>query len=150
MAYCGGCKGRNLGLVGCLDCDSAVVIEDEYPDTEPPPAVRTFDTGATRDNDANKLDYEGFLSPVVLERFAEYMHKNRVQADGSLRDSDNWQKGIPLEAYMKSMFRHFMDVWSAHRGYDAPDIEESLCALLFNVMGMLHEHIRNAPHSCPF
>ena len=60
--------------------------------------MRNFDTGATRDVDTNKLDFEGFLSPVVLERYAEYMHKNRVQADGNLRDSDNWQKGIPKKS----------------------------------------------------
>src|SRR5580698_7792736 len=62
---------------------------------------RTFETGATRNLDASKYDYEGFLSPLVMERFGQYMHKHRVQADGSLRDSDNWQKGIPLQAYMK-------------------------------------------------
>ncbi len=111
-------------------------LEFEIADEE---HMRTFDTGATRDGDANKLDYEGFLSPIVLRRFAAYMHKHRVQPDGGLRDSDNWQKGIPLDAYMKSMFRHFMDVWAAHRGFDAPSMEESLCALLFNVQGYFHE-----------
>jgi hypothetical protein len=29
------------------------------------PAMRTFDTGATRNTDVTKLDYEGFLSPYV-------------------------------------------------------------------------------------
>jgi hypothetical protein len=108
--------------------------------------VRTFTTGATRDSDDHKYDYEGFLSPLVLERFAEYMHKHRIQADGSLRDSDNWQKGIPRAQYMKSMFRHFMDVWLRHRGYspDGPEFEEALCALLFNVMGYLHEMLTGA------
>jgi hypothetical protein len=100
--------------------------------------MRNFSTGATRDTDENKLDYEGFLSPVVLERYAQYMHKNRLQADGKMRDSDNWQKGIPRDAYMKSMWRHFWEVWSIHRGRDG-DIQEALSALLFNVMGYLHE-----------
>ena len=77
--------------------------------------MREFDTGATRDNDTDKPDYEGFLSPLVLEAYAQYMHKNRVQADGATRDSDNWQKGIPRDQYMKSAFRHFMDLWRAHR-----------------------------------
>lgn len=108
--------------------------------------VREFDTGATRDNDSNKFDYEGFLSPIVLDRFAEYMHKHRRQADGQLRDSDNWQKGIPMTAYMKSMCRHFMDVWRQHRGYQGQDTrEDSLCALLFNVMGYLHETLKARP-----
>jgi len=101
--------------------------------------MREFSTGATRDNDENKPDYEGFLSYPVIKRFGEYMSKHRVQADGNLRDSDNWQKGIPMDAYMKSMYRHFMDVWGNHRGVGTEDMEESLCALMFNVMGYLHE-----------
>lgn len=106
-------------------------------------AIRTFDTGATRDTDHDKLDFEGFLSPRVLEAFAWYMHANRLQKDGSLRDSDNWQKGIPVDAYMSSMWRHFFDVWKCHRGlHTTSDIETNLCALLFNVQGMLHEVLR--------
>lgn len=101
--------------------------------------MRKFTTGATRDNDETKLDYEGFLSPLVLERFAEYMHKHRKQADGQLRASDNWQKGIPKEAYMKSMWRHFFSVWKSYRLGELK--EEELCALLFNVQGLLHEEL---------
>lgn len=101
--------------------------------------MRTFDTGATRDNDEEKVDYEGFLSPEVLKAFGEYMHEHRFQADGKMRASDNWQKGIPLDAYMKSMWRHFFDVWYQHR-YNAEQVAtDSLCALLFNVQGYLHE-----------
>lgn len=112
--------------------------------------MRTFDTGATRDTDEGKPDYEGFLSPRVIERFGAYMNKNRVQADGSLRDSDNWQKGIPLEAYMKSLWRHFLDVWTLHRrivvndiyvSEDVGEMEEALCAVLFNTQGYLHEFL---------
>jgi hypothetical protein len=109
--------------------------------------MRTFDSGATRNLDASKLDYEGFLSPLVLERFAQYMHVNRVQADGSLRSSDNWQKGIPPEAYMKSGFRHFMDWWKEHRGIDTDEgVEQAICGLLFNAMGYLHERLKAAPY----
>lgn len=113
----------------------------------------TFASGATRDTSAGKLDYEGFLSPLVLHRYAEYMNKNRVQSNGRLRESDNWQRGFTRESYMKSGFRHFMDWWSLHRATVQPgqmwdvyvgqavtdDIEEALCATLFNVMGYLHE-----------
>ncbi len=105
--------------------------------------VRQFDTGATRDTDQGKLDFEGFLSPLVIERFAEYMHKNRFLKDGSMRDSDNWQKGIPFDAYMKSAWRHFFDVWKHHRGVPAgEDLETALCGLLFNLNGYLHEHLK--------
>lgn len=120
--------------------------------------IRKFKTGATRDTDEGKYDYEGFLSPLVIKRFAEYMNKHRKQSDGSLRDSDNWQKGIPKEAYIKSAWRHFLDVWFIHRGYKRFDkqrneeitIEEALCALLFNVMGYLYEILKNKKDNRPF
>jgi hypothetical protein len=51
--------------------------------------IRSFKTGATRDTDEGKHDFEGYLSPTVINRFGEYMTKNRIQSDGSLRDSDN-------------------------------------------------------------
>jgi hypothetical protein len=105
-----------------------------------PSATRTFDTGATRDTDEGKLDFEGFLSPLVLEEFAKYMHEKRKMPDGSLRDSDNWQKGIPTEAYMKSMFRHFFAVWRSYR--QGAVSTEDLLALIFNVQGMTHEHLK--------
>jgi len=102
--------------------------------------IRTFETGATRDTEEGKLDYEGFLSPIVLEKFAEYMNRHRKQSDGQLRDSDNWQKGIPIVTYMKSLFRHFMDLWKEHRGYRSRDgIEDALCGIIFNAMGYLFE-----------
>ena len=70
------------------------------------------------------------------------MHRHRLQSDGQLRASDNWQKGIPREQYMKSLWRHMMAAWSAHRGLAAgEDVEEALCAMLFNVQGYLHEHL---------
>jgi hypothetical protein len=105
------------------------------------PLVRTFSTGATRDTDENKLDFEGFLSPLVLEEFAKYMHGKRKMPDGSMRDSDNWQKGIPLDAYMKSMFRHFFAVWKSHRA-GTTTAEEDLLGLFFNVQGYLHETLK--------
>ena len=108
--------------------------------------MREFESGATRDTVEGKFDFEGFLSPAVLNRYAEYMNKHRTQADGNVRDSDNWQKGIPLDVYMKSGFRHFFSWWANHRHVDdvvKEDIEESLCGLLFNAMGYLHEHLKN-------
>jgi hypothetical protein len=106
--------------------------------------LRTFETGATRDTEDGKLDFEGFLSPLVIRRFGEYMHAHRVQSDGTVRDSDNWQKGIPFDAYMKSGWRHFFDWWAMHR-WDPENVEDtefleaSICALLFNAQGYLHE-----------
>lgn len=107
--------------------------------------MRQFESGATRNVDSSKPDPEGFLSPLVIHRFNEYMNKNRIQADGNVRASDNWQKGIPIDAYMKSGFRHFLDWWAAHRSTTVVSdehLEESLCALMFNVMGYLHEQLK--------
>lgn len=110
---------------------------------------RYFEGGAYRDVDENKLDYEGFLNPAVIKRYAEYMHKNRKQSDGKMRNADNWQQGIPKKVYMSSMWRHFMDVWTIHREAlsngdltDMPEeMQEALCALAFNVLGYLHEDL---------
>ena len=105
--------------------------------------VRHFDTGATRDLDIGKPDFEGYLSPLVLRRFGQYMSKHRELPDGGLRDSDNWQLGIPRAVYIKSGFRHFLDWWDEHRGHPtAEGIEDAMCALMFNVMGYLHEHLK--------
>jgi len=104
--------------------------------------VRVFESGATRDGDDSKLDFEGFISPLVIQRYAEYMHAHRIQSDGQLRASDNWSNGMPLDSYMKSGFRHFMDWWMEHRGHASREsLEDALCGLLFNVMGYLHETI---------
>lgn len=122
--------------------DSDRPISDGYVDS----AIRTFSTGATRNLDMGKLDYEGFLSPLVIERFAEYMNKNRLQADGKVRESDNWQKGMPKDSYMKSGWRHFFDWWKEHRGFGVDtdeSLEEAICALIFNAQGYLHEHLKN-------
>jgi hypothetical protein len=110
--------------------------------------IRTFETGATRDTNQNKADYEGFLSPLVIKRYGEYMNKHRLQPDGNLRDSDNWQKGIPKQEYMKSAWRHFMDWWLENRGFESRDgEEEALCALIFNTMGCLHEILKEREYS---
>ena len=103
--------------------------------------MRQFETGATRDDDTEKLDFEGFISPAAMLLFAQYMREHRVQADGSLRDSDNWQKGMPRRQYMKSLIRHVWELWRIWRVVpEAEDkLVELLCAILFNVQGFLFE-----------
>ncbi len=51
--------------------------------------MRDYDTGATRDDNTNKLSYSKGLSSQVLQRYLEYLGKHRGQADGKLRDWDN-------------------------------------------------------------
>lgn len=105
--------------------------------------TRKFDTGASRDTDAGKLDFEGALSPRVLRRYVEFLHSKRPMPDGTVRDSDNWQKGMPRDVYMKSAWRHFMAFWENHRQQPADeDLEEAICATIFNLMGYLHEHLK--------
>lgn len=105
--------------------------------------MRYFNTGATRDTADGKIDPEGYLSPLVIKRFSEYMLENQVQADGKIRPSDNWQKGIPRDAYMQSGFRHFLDWWLEHRNHESREgMEKALMGLLFNVMGYAHEVLK--------
>ena len=105
--------------------------------------IRKFKTGATRDTEIGKLDYEGFLSPIVLKAYAEYMNKHRKQSDGQLRNSDNWQQGIPKDAYIKSLWRHMMDLWLEHRGYKSRDgKKDALMGILFNTMGYTLELLK--------
>ena len=109
--------------------------------------IRHFESGATRNIDTGKFDYEGFLNPEVLYAFGQYMHEHRHQRDGSLRDSDNWQKGIPFRVYVKSLVRHVIDLWRMERGYRVinPDTmqphtqQELCCAIVFNAFGYLKE-----------
>lgn len=109
--------------------------------------IRKFQTGATRDSENDKYDYEGFLSPEVIEMYGKYMHKHRLQSDGKLRDSDNWQKGFGLPVLMKSLWRHFLDLWFIHRGHKRIDKKdgheitaiEAGCAIMFNTMGYMLE-----------
>ncbi len=109
--------------------------------------IREFDTGANRDTDEGKLDFEACLSPLVLERYAQYLYECQEMPNGSRRADDNWQKGMPLSAYMKSAWRHFFAWWKMHRGWqpvsqDAKELEDTICALMFNVMGYLHELLK--------
>ena len=99
---------------------------------------------ATGAKDQKSLD-------AMDKAYGEYMLKHQVQADGNIRPSDNWQKGIPIVSYMKSMWRHFLDLWTLHRSEDETlfnsdgeevDTIDTLCSILFNVQGMLHEEIK--------
>jgi hypothetical protein len=119
---------------------------------ETKPVVQAFATGATRSDDTHKPDFEGFLSPLVLTAYAEYMQEHRTQDDGSVRASDNWQRGMPFHKYMKSLFRHFMQMWWLHRGYTpAPEkragklvpvtMVSAVSGIMFNTMGYFHEFL---------
>jgi len=107
--------------------------------------MEKFASGATRSADDDKLDYEGFYHPAVVRRYAQYLHEHRKQADGKTRDSDNWQKGMPIWRYVKSLLRHVVDTWLHYRGQghlaEYEDMEDCICAVLFNAQGLLLEKL---------
>lgn len=109
--------------------------------------VRKFETGATRDTAEGKPEYAGFNSPLVEKAFGEYMNTHRVQPDGQLRESSNWKKGIPVSAYHQSLHRHYMDLWLHLEGYPEEAVDKDLvsilCALRFNINGLLLETLKD-------
>lgn len=116
-------------------------------------AQQSFATGATRSSDRDKFDFEGHIAPEVLAYYASYMHKHRVQRDGNIRASDNWQQGIPRYRFVKSLIRHVFEFWRMWRGNAVrnPDngqlftFGDVLCAILFNTMGLIFEMQRRNP-----
>ena len=107
--------------------------------------IRTFSSGATRDTAKGKLSYVKALSPIVLQRYVQYLDGHRKQPDGSMRDFDNWKQGIPEETYLDGLGRHFVAAWLLAQGFSAEDnhgpvtLEDTLCAILFGASGLLHE-----------
>jgi hypothetical protein len=97
--------------------------------------MRVFDSGAKRDSDTEKEDYIESISWLTLRRLAFYMKsKEKLYGRG------NWQKGIPIEEYEKSMMRH-LQKYFCKKYYDI-DIEpgvDHLAAALFNLQGLIHE-----------
>lgn len=113
--------------------------------------TREFATGANRNTDQGKFDYEAFINPAVENSYARYMHKHRKMEDGTLRDGDNWQKGIPMSELMKSMLRHVYDVHLIHRGYNVFDesgklvlMEDCLNGVKFNVNAYILAMLKGA------
>ncbi len=110
---------------------------------------REFKGGASRNSDEGKLEYDGFNSAVVDLYYAKYMHGHRFLEDGSLRDSDNWQNGFPLEVIHKSLARHYKDYHLTTTGYTVMendkehDIKDILCGIIFNAKAHLHELVKD-------
>ena len=110
---------------------------------------REFDTGASRNSADGKLEYDGFNSAPVDLYYAKYMHKHRFLEDGTMRSSDNWQKGFPIEVIQKSLGRHYKDYHLTTTGYtvmengEAHDIKDILCGIIFNAKAHLHELVKH-------
>ncbi len=112
--------------------------------------MRSFPGGATRNKNDNKICYTGFYDPAVVHAFGAYMHKHRKQADGTLRDADNWKKGIPQGVLMESLVRHVVDLWRVHEGEVAIDPDTNApcdpvdlcCAIMVTVQAYLRGLVR--------
>jgi hypothetical protein len=119
-----------------------------FPESEEPPAkpgvIRLFETGATRNVEVDP-DIHGSTSPLALQMFGRYMQEHRLQADGTMRDADNWKKGITRDSYMRSMRRHLHDLELHYSGYGdlaRDDLYAALSGLFFNVQGFMHEQMK--------
>jgi hypothetical protein len=117
--------------------------------------MRTFETGATRDGNVSKIDYEAHLCPETLHAYCEFLHAHRALPDGSRRDADNWQKGMEPDVWIESLVRHSLQLWRLHRGFrvverkpDGSEIEitkyHAVCGVLFNAFGYLRELITHS------
>lgn len=108
--------------------------------------MRNYETGATRNSDEGKPQYAKIGDPTIDKAYADYMNAQAVQADGKIRPADNWKKGIPVADYLDSQRRHWHDVWFHLSGHpeqaEEKDLVTALCALKFNVDGMLYEVLK--------
>lgn len=107
--------------------------------------MRSFPSGAKRDVEAGKLRFHAVLSPYALEAWADYCRRHNNQVH---RVEENWKKGMPLESFFSSLFRHFHHIWKLHdmtcgaeqlSAKTKAAMIDALCGVLFNAHGYLHE-----------
>lgn len=101
--------------------------------------LRISESGAIRNSDIGKINYQGALSPLILEAYGKYIEKHSLLPDGTRRNNKNWQNlfGTPEEhrqVCIESAWRHFIDLLMEHDGYESRDgIDEALGGLMFNI-----------------
>ena len=97
--------------------------------------MRSFKTGAVRDDEDGKPDFVETISWTAFNRYAVYMTGKK-----SKYGHGNFKKGIDIDAYERSMMRH-IDKYFRNKyegGTDEPG-EDHLSAIVFNVLGIMHE-----------
>lgn len=96
---------------------------------------RKFKTGAVRDSEDEKEDYIESISWLAMKRFAKYMTKC-----ASRYGKGNWIKGIPTDAYERSLMRHIQKYLSnKYYGSKSEIGVDHLAAAMFNLQGLMHE-----------
>lgn len=92
---------------------------------------REFSTGAVRDMVDGKGDMYSLPAAALLRLSKHY------EAGAKKYGRLNYQKGIPISAFMDSALRHmfkYLDGW---------DDEDHLCAAAFNILGAIQMEERN-------
>ncbi|MFM9826722.1 dATP/dGTP diphosphohydrolase domain-containing protein [Flavobacterium sp.] len=122
-----------------LSKDSYVPPRNALPPPPPPEnnkeEIRKFESGAIRDSENGKEDYIETISWIAFRRYAQYMTKCKEKYGAG-----NFKKSIPIDSYECSLVRH-LQKYLANK-YESQDIEKEschLCAMLFNIFGILHE-----------
>jgi hypothetical protein len=106
---------------------------------------KTYDSGAIRSDDGDKIDPEASLSPLAVLMYCEYMKKHTLLPDGSKRLFDNWQQGFPKDRLIKSLLRHSLDLWLYQRDFAGAAVEsedDALSAIFFNVQTLMHQRMK--------
>lgn len=98
---------------------------------------REFASGAKRDTNEGKVDFRAILSPAALQMFGDYMVRHNTMREGEKRSQDNWKKGMPLDSFIESFFRHTHELHAALERDDQWEIEEAMCGCFFNLQGMM-------------
>jgi len=79
-------------------------------------SIREFESGANRNSSLGKLAYKDFINPLNEYSFATYMDSKRLLDDGTYRNGDNWQHGIPQVSLADSLIRHVKEFELLHLG----------------------------------
>ena len=90
---------------------------------------RGFNSGAVRDAGGGKVE-PGLISPLFLERLGW-----RMSGGAEKYDPRNWEQGMPLDTYWRSLWRHLVEF-----GHGDGD-EDHLAAAAFNLMAFMHTEL---------
>lgn len=97
--------------------------------------MRTFKSGAIRDSEEEKEDYTETISWTAFKRYAKYMTACKKKYGAG-----NFKKGMPIDAYERSLLRHVQKYME--NKYEQGNVEvesDHLSAIVFNVFGIMHE-----------